>query len=165
MQRRGQYSLSTETSGYQVVAGPHPGAPPPRGERFTMPAEQSRTQHATSGTSLDGLRVALHHEIVVIAERELEGALLEQLRPPMGMYVHPSSAENAAVQRAVRTICGEAHRLELRAEELIIGIKQAWTQLAPVRARHLGDRDGDVLREVVSSSIEVFFETRETPDG
>jgi hypothetical protein len=131
-----------------------------------MTAEQSRTQHATTGSSLagtspDGLRVALHHVIVAIAERELELALLEQSRPPMGMYVHPSSAENAAVQRAVRTVCGEAHRLELRAEELIIGIKQAWTQLAPVRARHLGDRDGDVLREVVSSSIEVFFESQD----
>jgi hypothetical protein len=128
-----------------------------------MTAENSRTQHATTGTSLDGLRIALHHVIVAIAERELEQALREQSRPPMGMYVHPSSAENAAVQRAVRAICGEARRLELRAEELIIGIKQAWSQLAPVRARHLGDRDGDVLREVVSSSIEVFFESQDAP--
>jgi hypothetical protein len=44
---------------------------------------------------------------------------------------------------------------------LIVGIKQAWSQLAPVRARHLGDRDGEVLREVVSSSIEVFFESQD----
>jgi hypothetical protein len=77
------------------------------------------------------------------------------------MYVHPSSAEDAAVQRAVRTICQEARRLDLQAEELIIGIKQAWSQLASVRTRHLGDRDGDVLREVVSSSIEVFFESKD----
>ncbi|MFL5618132.1 MAG: hypothetical protein ACJ79A_07040 [Gemmatimonadaceae bacterium] len=126
-----------------------------------MTAENSRTQHAATGTSLDGLRVALHHAIVAIAERELERALLEQSRPPMGMYVHPSSAENAAVQHAVRTICEEARHLELRAEELIIGIKQAWSQLAPVRTRHLGERDGDVLRAVVSSSIEVFFEAQD----
>ena len=52
-------------------------------------------------------------------------------------------------------------RCYLRAEELVIGIKQAWAQLAPVRARHLGDRDGDVLREVVSRSIELFFEARD----
>lgn len=117
--------------------------------------------HVPPDTPPDGLRVGTHHVIVVAAVRELERALIEQLRPPMGMYVHPSSAEHAAVQRAVRAICGEAHRLELRAEELIIGIKQAWSQLAPVRARHLGDRDGDVLREVVSSSIEVFFESRD----
>jgi hypothetical protein len=79
----------------------------------------------------------------------------------MGMYVHPSSAENAAMQSAVRTICREARALELQAEELIIAIKQAWSQLSAVRARHLGDRDGDVLREVVSSSIEVFFESHD----
>ena len=65
------------------------------------------------------------------------------------------------VGRAVEEICTEAHRLELRAEELVIGIKQAWAQLAPVRARHLGDRDGDVLGEVVSTSIDVFFAARE----
>jgi hypothetical protein len=117
--------------------------------------------HATTDTSTDRLRVALHHEITAVAARELERALLEQSRPPMGMYVHPSSAEDAAVQRAVRTICQEARRLDLQAEGLIIGIKQAWSQLASVRTRHLGDRDGDVLREVVSSSIEVFFESKD----
>ena len=79
----------------------------------------------------------------------------------MGMYVHPSSAENAAFERAVDEICTQAHRLDLRAEELLVAIKQAWAHLAPVRARHLGDRDGDVLREVVRSSIEVFFAERD----
>jgi hypothetical protein len=122
-----------------------------------MPAEKSRMADVTSDTS----RVAPHHDIVAVATRELERALLEQSRPLMGMYVHPSSAEDAAIERGVRVICGEAHRLQLRAEELIIGIKQAWSQLAPVRARHLGDRDGDVLREVVSSSVEVFFESKD----
>lgn len=126
-----------------------------------MTAERSRMPLVPSDTSPDGLRIGTHQVIVIAAVRELEQALLEQLRPPMGMYVHPSTAEHAAMQRAVRAICGEAHRLELRAEELIIGIKQAWSQLAPVRARHLGDRDGDVLRDVVSSSIEVFFESKD----
>jgi hypothetical protein len=127
-----------------------------------MAAEIPNTQISTGRAVHNGPRVALHQAIVVIAERELDRALIEHTRPMMGMYVHPSSAENAAVQRAIRVICTESHRLGLRAEELIIGIKQAWLQLAPVRARHLGDRDGDVLREVVSNSIEVFFEARET---
>lgn len=126
-----------------------------------MAAERSQVSHASFDTSPDGPRVALHQVIVVVAARELERALLEQSRPVMGMYVHPSSAEHAAVHRAVRAICGEAHRLELRAEELIIGVKQAWSQLATVRAQHLGDRDADVLREIVSSSIEVFFESKD----
>ena len=117
--------------------------------------------HAPLDTSPDAARIALHDELTVAAVRELQHALLEQARPPMGMYVHPSSAENAAVQGAVRIICRDAHRLGLRAEELIVGIKHAWSQLAPVRARHLGDRDADVLREVVSSAIEVFFESHD----
>lgn len=127
-----------------------------------MTAEGFRTAGAVGAmSSSDESRVEQHHVIVVVATRELERALLEQSRPMSGMYVHPSSAENASVQRAVRNICQEAHLLDLRAEELIIGIKRAWTQLAPVRARHLGDRDGDVLREVVSSSIELFFDSQD----
>jgi hypothetical protein len=126
-----------------------------------MTAEQWPAQSAGAEASPNDLVVQPHQEMVAIAERELERALLEQTRPAIGMYARPSSAEQAAVERAVHKICFEAHRLHLKAEELIIGIKQAWSQLANVRARHLGERDGDVLREVVSSSIEVFFETRE----
>ena len=109
----------------------------------------------------DGTRAAVNQRLIGTAERELGRALAEQQRPALGMFVQPSRAEDAAFDRAVREICGEARRLDLRAEELVIGIKQAWAQLAPVRARHLGDRDGDVLREVVSRSIELFFEARD----
>jgi len=125
-----------------------------------MTAGQWPAQSASAEASPNDLVVQPHREMVAIAERELERALLEQSRPPMGMYAHPSSAEHAAVERAVHRICFEAHRLNLRAEELLVGIKRAWSLLANVRARQLGERDGDVLREVVSSSIELFFETR-----
>jgi len=126
-----------------------------------MTAKKLPAQEAIARASLHDLTVQPHREMVAIAERELERALLDQSRPAIGRYAQPSSAEQAAVQRAVHKICFEAHRLNLKAEELVIGIKQAWSQLAHVRARHVGDRDGDLLREVVSSSIEVFFETRE----
>ena len=112
------------------------------------------------GASLHATRVTVNQTLVNVAERELGRALMEQMRPAMGMYVHPSQAEDAAFERAVREICGAAHRLDLPAEALLVGIKQAWSHLAPVRARHLGDRDGDVLRGVVSTSIEIFFESR-----
>ena len=125
-----------------------------------MSAEKRPAQNASAGASPNDLVLQPHREMVAIAERELERALLEHSRPPTGMYAHASSAEHAAVERAVHKICFEAHRLDLKAEELLIGIKRAWSQLANVRARHLGERDGDVLRQVVSSSIELFFETR-----
>jgi hypothetical protein len=126
-----------------------------------MAAETSQVQHSTDGASLDGARAVLQRQLFETAERELGRAIFEQIRPAMGMHVHPSSAEVQAFDVAVREICLEALRLDLRAEELLVGIKQAWSQLAPMRARHLGDRDGDVLRAVVSGSIEVFFEQRE----
>ena len=127
--------------------------------------EESRGQDSTPGASFHGTRIVANERLVSVAERELEHALGEQTRPSLGMYVRPTRAEDAAFVRAVQHICGEAHRLDLPAEALLVGIKQAWAHLAPVRARHLGDRDGDVLREVVSSSIEVFFESRARGEG
>ena len=126
-----------------------------------MTAERWPKQNTSAETSPEGSSVPPQQAIVAIAKRELERALLEQSLPATGMYAHPSHADHAAVQRAVHTICFEAQRLDLEAEELLVGIKQAWSQLANVRARQLGDRDRDVMREVVSSSIEVFFEARE----
>ena len=112
------------------------------------------------GASQDeGARVASNQTFVLIAERELANALAIQVRSSLGMYVQPSRAETAAFERAVHMICREARRLDLRAEELVIGLKQAWFQLAPLRITHLGERDGDVLQEVVSSSIEAFFDS------
>ena len=126
-----------------------------------MTPERWPVNSSDSGVSPDGSRVSPNQAMVAIAERELVRALVEQSASATGMYGRPSPAERAAVQRAVYEICHEAHRLDLKAEELIISIKQAWSQLAHVRARHLGDRDRDALREVVSSSIEAFFDARE----
>jgi len=126
-----------------------------------MAVREIPTSRPSDGSKGDGGRVAVNQALVRTAERELMVALAEQARPALDMYVHPSRAENAAFERAVHAICGEARRLDLRAEELLVGIKQAWSQLATVRKSQLGERDGDVLREVVTSSIEVFFESRQ----
>jgi hypothetical protein len=126
-----------------------------------MMADNASAHLPTGAAQFDAARVALNERLVGLAERVLERALTAQVRPPMGMYVHASSAETAAFDPAVDEICGEAHRLDLRAEELLVAIKKAWSHLSPVRARHLGDRDGDVLREIVRRSIEVFFAARD----
>jgi hypothetical protein len=103
-------------------------------------------------------RWAAKARLTDVAERALHDALIEQQRPMAGMYTHPSHAADLAFAHAVREVCESAHQLDLRAEEMLVAVKRAWSQLAPVRARHLGERDGDVLRDVVSTSIEVFFE-------
>ncbi|HTK49837.1 MAG TPA: hypothetical protein VL328_17785 [Gemmatimonadaceae bacterium] len=92
-----------------------------------------------------------------LAEDALARAIPVQSRPSLDMFVVRSAAESDAIERAAREICSEAHRLDLRPEQLLIETKRAWSRLAGVRANHLGDRDGDVLREVVSACIEIYF--------
>jgi hypothetical protein len=102
--------------------------------------------------------VVASETFVRIAERELKAALLVHERPMAGMYAQPSPIADSALHGAVRALCTEARRLDLRAEEMLIGLKQAWAHLATTRSGHLGDRDGDVLQHVVTSSIEAYFE-------
>ena len=112
----------------------------------------------------DSARVPACQALVLVAERELLGALARQTAPAYGLYTRPSPAEAAAFDRAAQATCREAHRLDLRAEELVVAIKQAWLRLSTERTRKLGDRDGDVLCEVVSSSIEYFFDPRDAAE-
>jgi hypothetical protein len=120
----------------------------------------SQGSQESLGARVSGQYPAVNASLLRVAERELDIALSEQVRPMAGMYMQPSRAADAAFVRAVRVLCEEAHRLDVRAEELLIALKRAWAHLATTRARHLGDRDGDVLRDIVTTSIEVFFESR-----
>src|SRR4051812_26340476 len=88
------------------------------------PGAEPQPSSPSAALQDDGARVASNQTLVLIAERELANALAIQVRSSLGMYVQPSRAEMAAFERAVHTICREAHRLDLRAEELVIGIKQ-----------------------------------------
>jgi hypothetical protein len=111
--------------------------------------EASRLAVARSGVSEPLLRVA---------ERELKAALIAQNRPIVGMYAQQSEAGDAAIDHAVHAVCREAHTQNVRAEELLIALKQAWSMLATTRVHHLGERDADVLRDFITATIEVFFE-------
>jgi len=112
----------------------------------------SSSSSSRSGTS-DARSQLLHS-----AEQVLRGALVQQQCSRLGLYLNPSHEADVAISDAVREVCDEAHRLDLRAEDMLVVVKQAWSHLAPVRTQHLGERDADVLREVVSTSIEVFFD-------
>ena len=124
-------------------------SPRPQSSASTIPAQRNDA------------RGSANESLVKAAEKELLAALVEQSSPALGVYSRPLPAERAAFDRAADAICREAHRLGLRAEELVIAIKKAWAQLAQVRATRLAERDGDVLRETVSTSIELFFESRD----
>ena len=130
----------------------------------SIASQRPRSSVSADAIQRDEVRVPANQSLVLVAERELLAALSEQAPLAFGAHPHPSPEETAAFNRAVQALCHEAHRLDLRAEELVIAIKQAWSQLAAVRKSRLGERDSDVLRRVVSSSIEVFFESRDA-DG
>jgi hypothetical protein len=106
-------------------------------------------------------RGGANRSLALVAEQELLGALAIWAQPSLMGCAPPTQAEAAALDSAVHAICREAHRLGLQAEELVIAIKEAWVQLTATRRTYLGERDGDILGEVVSSSIEVFFDSRE----
>lgn len=121
----------------------------------------AQVSQASQASQVSGPHAAVANESLLrIAERELIAALVLQERPMAGMYVQSSRAGDAALDHAVHVLCAEAHRLDLRPEEMLIALKQAWSHLATARARNLGDRDGDVLRSLVTTSIEIFFESR-----
>jgi len=125
-----------------------------------MASQEPQCSASTNAARCDDARAAANHALALVAERELLDALTQQVPPARGMYAYQSPGEAAAFDRAMRAICHEAHHLDLRAEELVIAIKKGWAQLGAMRASRLAERDGDVLREVVSSSIELFFESR-----
>jgi hypothetical protein len=104
---------------------------------------------------------SLTHTLASLAEHALAAAIAVQSRPSLDMFVVRSRAESDAIERAAREICTEAHRLHLRPEQLLIETKRAWSRLAAVRAAHLGDRDDDVLDEVISVCIQVYFGGRD----
>lgn len=103
--------------------------------------------------------------IVRFVERLLHDALVQQARPSVGMFVEPSASGAAAINHAIVAICADVRQRGLRPEEMLVVVKQAWSQLAPVRARHLGDRDGDVLRHVVTLAIQHYFADRDAAAG
>jgi len=126
-----------------------------------MASHEPQCSASTNAARCDDARAPANQALALVAERELLGALTEQVPPARGMYAYQSPREAAAFDRAMRAICREAHRLDLRAEELVIAIKKGWAQLGAMRASRLAERDGDVLRGVVSSAIELFFESRD----
>jgi hypothetical protein len=126
---------------------------------MALPGQESTASPDSANHARE--RAPANRSLMLVAERELHGALMEQVPPVLGAFTLPSPMERVAVERAVRVICAEAHSLGLRAEELVIAIKKAWSLLAEVRMNQLADRDADVLREIVSSAIELFFASRD----
>ena len=121
----------------------------------------SQGSQAAEGSETNGSHAVVACESLMhLAERELSQALALHVRPSIGMYAPRSRDGDYALHRAIHVLCADAHRLGLHAEEMLIALKRAWAHLATTRAQHLGDRDGDVFRDVVTTSIEVYVGAR-----
>ena len=67
-----------------------------------MASESSAVRHTIPTRTSGRVARRTEPELVGVAERELGRAVVVQFRLLMGMYVHASSAENAAMCLAVR---------------------------------------------------------------
>jgi hypothetical protein len=78
-----------------------------------MASERSAVRHTIPTRAPDESRVALNQTLVGVAERELGRAVVEQIRPPLGMHVHTSSAQYAAMSTSIEVFfeaCGRQER-------------------------------------------------------
>ena len=89
--------------------------------------------------------IRVSSEAAVVA---LRSALQAQLRGA------PSSSD---LRRAIRLMCGEARRHDLRAEQLLIIFKHAWNSLPEVQQLPYGRERTDLLSRVVTMCIEEFY--------
>jgi len=70
---------------------------------------------------------------------------------------------DGALRRALRLMCDEAHRSGLRAEQLIVIVKDAWRSLPEVSRLPAGGTRERLLSRVVTMCIEEFYESHEPP--
>ena len=86
-------------------------------------------------------------------------AALTALRSALRTYLagRPTGGE---LQRAMQTLCTEAHDRGLRAEELLVRLKHVFYQLPEVQELSHGSDRNDLLNRVVSACIEEYYNGR-----
>lgn len=70
---------------------------------------------------------------------------------------------DGALRRALRLMCDEAHRNGLRAEQLLVVVKDAWRSLPEVSQLPTGGTRERLLSRVVTMCIEEFYGGQEPP--
>ena len=102
-------------------------------------------RHEAESTTTRPLPIAAH--------AALRCALGGQLR--RSVYDEPISTPQ--MRRALRLLCEDARRRGVRAEQLVVVIKQAWASLPETRWRPGDDRGAVILERVVSLCIEEYY--------
>ena len=86
-------------------------------------------------------------------------ATLASLRNALRTHLagRPTGGE---LRRALQALCTEAHDRGLRAEELLVRLKQVFYQLPEVQELSHGSDRNDLLNRVVSACIEEYYGQR-----
>lgn len=87
---------------------------------------------------------------------DLSDAAIDALRRVVQMQLQPAM-HNGDLRDAVRVLCSEIHRDGLRAEQLIVTVKQTWQSLPEVQRIPPGAPRNDVLARIITLCIEEFY--------
>ena len=93
-------------------------------------------------------------ESTIAALREL---LLRMLRdePPSSAEVAPRAGDDT--RDALRELCDDARRNQVRVEQLVIAIKQGWTSLHTERPRVRSAGPDGLLNQVITLCIDEYY--------
>jgi hypothetical protein len=93
--------------------------------------------------------------------RPLSDTAHAALRAVLGEHVRRSALDQPLsphrLRRALRLLCDDARRRGVRAEQLVVAIKQAWGSLPESRWRPGDDRGTAFLQRVVTVCIEEYY--------
>ena len=71
-------------------------------------------------------------------------------------------SSNGDLHRAVRVICDEAHRSDMRAEQLLVAFKQVLASIPEIQQLPSGSVRNDLLDPIVTMCIEEYYAERNT---
>jgi hypothetical protein len=93
-------------------------------------------------------------ESTITALREL---LLRMLReePPANEEGSPAAGDD--IRDALRDLCENAHRNQVRVEQLVIAIKQGWLSLHSERPRVRSEGPDGLLNRVITLCIDEYY--------
>lgn len=113
-------------------------------------------------------RVRQQHESVL---SEQTGFQLENLRDLLDIVlrravytVSGGYSLSSGLRQSMRRVCILAHGREVRPEQLLIMIKEAWFEL-PEPERILRDHSGDVLARVITLCIDKYYGVTGKPNS
>jgi hypothetical protein len=93
------------------------------------------------------------------AHAGLSAEAVAALRRAVQLYVDQGSMDGE-IRHAVRTMCADVHRDNLRAEQLIIAFKEAWHALPEVHRIPRGGERERLVERVVTMCVEEYYSSK-----